>query len=157
LVTQLVRNCDVRVGPVAVHFVELRHDLDVVLREGLGGAARALGVLARLRHGELAELERRETGLPLDRLHAEIERETWLSALKLGELAVAQASNDPERARRTAETFAEHDVEVVAKLYEVHRDQPDAHVTVSNELRDQLARTLSEDERRIAIIKPERP
>jgi glutathione-regulated potassium-efflux system ancillary protein KefC len=86
-----------------------------------------------------------------------IERETWLSALRLGELAVAQASNDPERARRTAETFAEHDVEVVAKLYDVHRDQPDAHVTVSNELRDQLARTLSEDERRIAVVKPERP
>ena len=85
-----------------------------------------------------------------------IERETWLSALKLGELAVAQASSDPERARRTAETFAEHDIEVVAKLYEVHRDQPGAHVTVSNELRDQLARTLSEDQRRIAVIKPER-
>lgn len=86
-----------------------------------------------------------------------IERETWLSALKLGELAVAQASKDPERARRTAETFAAHDVEVVAKLYAVHRDNPDAHVTVSNELRDQLARTLGEDERRIAVIKPESP
>jgi len=85
-----------------------------------------------------------------------IERETWLSALKLGELAVAQANKDPERARRTAETFAEHDVDVVAKLYQVHRDRPGAHVTVSNELRDQLARTLSEDQRRIAVIKPER-
>ena len=86
-----------------------------------------------------------------------IERETWLSALKLGEIAVAQVSSDPERARRTAETFAEHDIEVVTKLYDVHRERPDAHVTVSNELRDQLARTLSEDERRIAVIKPERP
>jgi len=86
-----------------------------------------------------------------------VERETWLAALKLGEMALAQASGDPERARRTAETFAAHDVEVVAKLYEVHRKEPDAHVTVSNELRDQLARTLSEDERRIAAIKPERP
>ena len=85
-----------------------------------------------------------------------IERETWLAALKLGELALAHASKDAERARRTAETFAAHDVEVVAKLYEVHRDQPGAHVTVSNELRDQLARTLSEDQRRIAEIKPER-
>jgi glutathione-regulated potassium-efflux system ancillary protein KefC len=85
-----------------------------------------------------------------------IERETWLSALKLGELAVAHASGDPERGRRTAETFATHDVDVVAKLYEVHRNHPDAHVTVSNELRDQLARTLSEDERRMAEIKPER-
>ena len=86
-----------------------------------------------------------------------IERETWLAALKLGELAVAHASGDPERARRTAKTFAQHDVKVVAKLYEVHRDQPDVHVTVSNELREQLARTLSEDERRIAAIRPERP
>ena len=84
-----------------------------------------------------------------------IERETWLSALKLGELAVAQASKDTERARRTAETFAEHDVEVVAKLYEVHRNRPDKHVTVSNELRDQLARTLSEDQRRMAVAKPQ--
>jgi glutathione-regulated potassium-efflux system ancillary protein KefC len=85
-----------------------------------------------------------------------IERETWYSALKLGEAAVAHAAGDAERARRTAETFAEHDVEVVAKLYAVHRDRPGAHVTVSNELRDQLARTLSEDERRMAIVKPER-
>jgi len=46
---------------------------------------------------------------------------------------------------------------VVAKLYEVHRTRPDAHVTVSNELRDQLARTLSEDQRRMAVVKPERP
>ena len=85
-----------------------------------------------------------------------IERETWLSALKLGEIAVAQVGADPEKARRTAETFAEHDIDVVAKLYEVHKESPDAHVIVSNELRDQLARTLSEDERRMAIIKPER-
>ncbi len=86
-----------------------------------------------------------------------IERETFRAALALGEAALAQISADPAKARRTAETFAEHDTEVVAKLYEVHRDRPDAHVTVSNELRDQLARTLSEDERRIAEIKPERP
>ena len=85
-----------------------------------------------------------------------IERETFLSALKLGEMAVAEASGDAERARRTAETFAAHDVEVVAKLYEVHRNRPDAHVTVSNALRDQLARTLSEDQRRMAVVKPER-
>jgi glutathione-regulated potassium-efflux system ancillary protein KefC len=86
-----------------------------------------------------------------------VERETWPSALNLAQIALTQVSGDAERAARTAETFAEHDTEVVAKLYEVHRDRPDAYVTVSNELRDQLARTLSEDERRIAVIKPERP
>lgn len=68
---------------------------------------------------------------------------------------MAQASKDAACARRTTETFAEHDVEVVAKLYEVHRNHPDKHVTVSNELRDQLARTLSEDQRRMAVAKPQ--
>ena len=76
-----------------------------------------------------------------------IERETWLSALKLGETALALIGGDAERARRAAEAFAEHDQEVQAKLYAVHKSSPDAHLTVSNELRDQLARTLSEDER----------
>ncbi len=75
-----------------------------------------------------------------------IERETWLGALRLGELALAQACGDAGRARRAAQAFAEHDDEVQAKLYAVHRGAPDAHVTVSNELRDQLARTLAEDE-----------
>ncbi len=75
-----------------------------------------------------------------------IERETWLSALKLGEAALAAASGDPERAQRAAQAFAEHDRDVVAKLYEVHCSAPDAHVAVSNELRDQFARTLKADE-----------
>jgi glutathione-regulated potassium-efflux system ancillary protein KefC len=75
-----------------------------------------------------------------------IERETWLSALKLGEAALAAATGDPERAQRAAQAFAEHDREVVAKLYEVHRSAPDAHVLVSNALRDQFARTLKADE-----------
>jgi len=76
-----------------------------------------------------------------------IERETWLSALKLGETALAMIGGDAERARRAAEAFAEHDQEVQAKLYAVHKDTSEARITVSNELRDQLARTLSEDER----------
>lgn len=77
-----------------------------------------------------------------------VERETWRSALGLGELALAEASGDPERAARAARAFAEHDKEVVAKLYEVHRSAPDAYITVSNELRDELARTLRADEAR---------
>lgn len=76
-----------------------------------------------------------------------IERETWLSALSLGEQALAAICGDPERATRAAHAFAEHDREVVSKLYEVHRNAPDAHVMVSNQLRDELARTLREDER----------
>ena len=76
-----------------------------------------------------------------------IERETWLSALKLGETALSLIGADAERARRAAEAFAEHDEEVQAKLYAVHKESSEARISVSNELREQLARTLSEDER----------
>ncbi len=75
-----------------------------------------------------------------------IERETFQSALALGEMVLATASGSARQAHRAVRTFAEHDREVVAKLYAVHRQEPDAHVLVSNELRDQLARTLREDE-----------
>jgi glutathione-regulated potassium-efflux system ancillary protein KefC len=75
-----------------------------------------------------------------------IERETFRGALALGEAALAAIGGDAERARRAAQAFDEHDGEVQAKLYAARRDSPDAHVTVSNELRDQLARTLQEDE-----------
>jgi glutathione-regulated potassium-efflux system ancillary protein KefC len=75
-----------------------------------------------------------------------IERETWLSSLKLGETALAVSTQDPERAQRAVRAFAEHDHVVQAKLYAVHKSAPDAHITVSNELRDQLKRTLAEDE-----------
>jgi glutathione-regulated potassium-efflux system ancillary protein KefC len=75
-----------------------------------------------------------------------IERETWLSAVKLGEEALAAVCGDPARAQRAAQAFAEHDREVVAKLYEVHRSEPEAALSVSNELRDQFARVLKADE-----------
>jgi glutathione-regulated potassium-efflux system ancillary protein KefC len=90
-----------------------------------------------------------------------IERETWRAALKLGEAALAAVSGDPERAQRAAQSFAEHDEEVVSKLYEVHRSAPDAHITVSNELRDQFARTLKADEASLqedqAMLEEDRP
>jgi len=84
--------------------------------------------------------ELRDSGVEL------IERETWLSALKLGETALAVMTQDPERAQRAARAFAEHDHVVQAKLYAVHKESPAANVIVSNELRDQLKRTLAEDE-----------
>jgi glutathione-regulated potassium-efflux system ancillary protein KefC len=80
-----------------------------------------------------------------------IERETWHSALRLGEAALGEISGDPERSRRAARAFVEHDREVLEQLYEVHRNAPDAHVSVSNRLRDQLARTLA---RHRARVKP---
>jgi glutathione-regulated potassium-efflux system ancillary protein KefC len=78
-----------------------------------------------------------------------IERETWHSALRLGEAALAQISGDEERSRRAARAFVEHDREVLEQLYEVHRNAPHAHVSVSNRLRDQLARTLGRHRARV--------
>lgn len=80
-----------------------------------------------------------------------VERETWPSALKLGEIALGAVSGDAERAARATQLFAEHDLEVQAKLYAVHTGAPDAHVTVSNELRDELSRTLAADQARSKV------
>ena len=74
-----------------------------------------------------------------------IERDTFQSSLKLGEIALTLIGGDAARALRIVQAFAEHDHEVLAKLYAVHRGAPDHHITVSNELRDQLATTLNED------------
>lgn len=74
-----------------------------------------------------------------------IERDTFQSSLKLGEIALTLIGGDAARAQRIVQAFAEHDHEVLAKLYAVHRGAPDHHITVSNELRDQLAMTLDED------------
>jgi glutathione-regulated potassium-efflux system ancillary protein KefC len=100
-----------------------------------------LRVVARAR--DMRHLfELRDIGVQL------IERETFRSALNLAERSLSTITGDPERAQRTARAFGKHDVEVVKRLYEVHRTQPDAYVTVSNELRDQLAKTLRADEAR---------
>ena len=75
-----------------------------------------------------------------------IERETFESALELGRAALTAITGDAERSKRTVRAFARHDSDVLSKLYSVHKGEPDAHVSASNELRDQFARTLREDE-----------
>jgi glutathione-regulated potassium-efflux system ancillary protein KefC len=75
-----------------------------------------------------------------------IERETFQGALDLGRAALAAITGDGTRAKHAARRFAEHDKEVLAKLYEVHKSEPASRISVSNELRDQFARTLKEDE-----------
>jgi glutathione-regulated potassium-efflux system ancillary protein KefC len=75
-----------------------------------------------------------------------IERETFESALELSRATLTAITGDAERAKRTVKAFARHDSEVLAKLYAVHLGELDARVSVSNELREQFARTLREDE-----------
>jgi glutathione-regulated potassium-efflux system ancillary protein KefC len=79
-----------------------------------------------------------------------IERETFESSLELSRAALTAITGDAERSKRAVRAFARHDSEVLAKLYEVHKHDPDAHVSVSNELRDQFAQTLREDEAALA-------
>ena len=85
-----------------------------------------------------------------------IERETFESSLELGRAALTAITGDAERAKRTVKAFARHDSVVLSKLYAVHRGEADARVSLSNELRDQFARTLREDEEAIAA-KAEQP
>jgi glutathione-regulated potassium-efflux system ancillary protein KefC len=75
-----------------------------------------------------------------------IERETFESSLELGRAALTAITGDVERSKRTVKAFARHDSEVLAKLYAVHKGDLDANVSISNELREQFARTLREDE-----------
>ncbi len=74
-----------------------------------------------------------------------IERETFRSAVGLGQAALAAITGDATRAAQAARIFGEHDEEVVARLYDVHRGDPDSQIAVSNELRDRLARALRDD------------
>ena len=75
-----------------------------------------------------------------------IERETFESSLELGRAALTAITGDAERSKRTVKAFARHDSEVLSKLYAVHKGDIDANVSISNELREQFARTLREDE-----------
>ncbi len=82
-----------------------------------------------------------------------IERETFRSALALGEAALANISGDRDASRRAVRAFVDHDRDVVEQLYQVHRNTPDAHITVSNRLRDQLARTLARHRARLKLTR----
>ncbi|MBC7803971.1 MAG: cation:proton antiporter, partial [Candidatus Parcubacteria bacterium] len=75
-----------------------------------------------------------------------VERETFQSALALGKATLAAVSGNAERAQRAVQKFSEHDNLVLSKLYAVHKSDIDANISISNELREQFTRTLSEDE-----------
>jgi glutathione-regulated potassium-efflux system ancillary protein KefC len=79
-----------------------------------------------------------------------IERETFESSLELSRATLAAITGDPARAKRAVRAFARHDADVLAKLYAVHKNDLDANISASNELRAQFARTLREDEEALA-------
>jgi len=75
-----------------------------------------------------------------------IERETFQSSLMLGRAALTAISGNADHAKRAVKIFAEHDNEVLAKLYATYQTNPTNHVAISNELRNQLAQTLRADQ-----------
>jgi glutathione-regulated potassium-efflux system ancillary protein KefC len=79
-----------------------------------------------------------------------IERETFESSLELSRATLAEITGDPDRAKRIVRAFARHDSDVLAKLYSVHKNDLAGNISASNELREQFARTLREDEEAIA-------
>jgi glutathione-regulated potassium-efflux system ancillary protein KefC len=86
-----------------------------------------------------------------------IERETFESSLELGRAALTAITGDAERSKRTVRAFARHDSVVLSKLYAVHKGDIDANVSISNELREQFARTLREDEEVRTLLPGEKP
>jgi glutathione-regulated potassium-efflux system ancillary protein KefC len=86
-----------------------------------------------------------------------IERETFESSLELSRAALTAITGDAERSKRAVRAFARHDSVVLSKLYAVHTGGIDANISISNELRDQFARTLREDEAAKASEPGEKP
>ena len=86
-----------------------------------------------------------------------IERETFESSLELSRAALVAITGDAERAKRSVKAFARHDSVVLSKLYAVHQSDIDANISISNELREQFARTLREDEAVMAPKPGEKP
>lgn len=84
-----------------------------------------------------------------------IERETFESSLELSRAALTAITGDAERAKRTVRAFARHDSVVLSKLYAVHTSDIDANISISNQLREQFARTLREDEA-VKAAKPQK-
>ena len=74
-----------------------------------------------------------------------IERETFDSALKLGESALVELGYERHRAHRAAQRFRTYDNELIEKLYEVHHDQSQV-ISIARQARDEIERLLQEDD-----------
>ena len=77
-----------------------------------------------------------------------IERETFDSALKLGESALVELGYERHRAHRAAQKFRAYDHQLIEELYQVHHDQSQV-ISISRQARDEIERLLQEDEAEI--------
>jgi glutathione-regulated potassium-efflux system ancillary protein KefC len=74
-----------------------------------------------------------------------IERETFDSALRLGEAALVDLGYERHRAHRAAQRFRAYDNQLIEELYQVHHDQSQV-ISISRQARDEIERLLQEDE-----------
>lgn len=74
-----------------------------------------------------------------------IERETFDSALRLGEFSLVELGYERHRAHRAAQRFRAYDNELIEELYQVHHDQSQV-ISISRQARDEIERLLQEDE-----------
>jgi glutathione-regulated potassium-efflux system ancillary protein KefC len=74
-----------------------------------------------------------------------IERETFDSALRLGESALVGLGYERHRAHRAAQRFRAYDNQLIEELYQVHHDQSQV-ISISRQARDEIERLLQEDE-----------
>jgi glutathione-regulated potassium-efflux system ancillary protein KefC len=74
-----------------------------------------------------------------------IERETFDSALRLGESVLVDLGYERHRAHRAAQRFRAYDNELIEELYQVHHDHGQV-ISISRQARDEIERLLQEDE-----------
>jgi len=73
------------------------------------------------------------------------QRETFDSALRLGTEALVEMGFEKHRAHRAAQQYRIYDLELIEKLYEVHKDQEQL-ISITQESRVEIERLLGEDE-----------
>ncbi|WP_455204382.1 glutathione-regulated potassium-efflux system protein KefC [Kaarinaea lacus] len=76
------------------------------------------------------------------------ERETFESALLLGERALQSMGYGAYRAKRAAQRFKIHDIATFHRLYEVHKDE-ETWISMSQEAREELEKLFVADEEEI--------
>lgn len=77
-----------------------------------------------------------------------IERETFESALLMGQLALEQMGVDPETAARAKHKFREHNLATLDAIFPHYRDEK-ATISITQAARDELARSFEQDRLRL--------
>jgi glutathione-regulated potassium-efflux system ancillary protein KefC len=73
-------------------------------------------------------------------------RETFNSALELGEMALTHLGFSAYEARKSAQAFVRHDKAVIERIHPVHKDEHQ-RISLTREVRQELEKLLDADER----------